>query len=1597
MSITRPSGKTIEEDMTSRAYDEKDKLSSKVFKVYPLIGDFMPSMKTQARWHEVTRQYIEKRLDNKSARFYDWVYDQVALTVVHYAKSWNSYEEGKFTKYVTMQLGYKDDSGRIWNIITDALIRAFSQHHRLFIRRNGERQFYETVMVHSFGPNGAWYPMIDLLFSFYTENLDWTYVAGDPLFSRLVRVLQGYFNNTEIEDDQYDIASHRYSLRIGIRRIVQERPSYCAYLFELIVKRIQQLLKNEGGEPKRYIHYVVDQWFAEKISSSSVIAKKRSAVSAQKPVDLALDYSKVNIQYTLSEGRLALRIPAIRLLEDAQGPVIAFLYENDRLLSQYELEVRGNELGETIKQKNILLPTESLAGDELRYRIIITRADIEIHDSGSKLWRQLVFFSGEKEISANRLRKEKYDVFVPNYSRLSGKNIDVLTTMHNMCEMSFHKDYSLEYAGNTLAIDTSDIKGIRIIRPSTIDNARYISDGEDYYLTRKGASLKVYYERESEAKKYRVEINGENYSLSKFYDSFAGNRSVVPIEKEYGKTSLSVIDIAAGTVLFKENYYLIPDFNCTFNQNLYVTNEDYDNLSAQIVCAGESFKTSASSRNEIRIDYNDGIILIDVPGIQTSFSGITTLFFDRYLRASDISDDSRLVILNRTGISYVLKIGDAELGEATAVSLSSYISEADTENSTKDIVLSTAEKNYLLGKIVFGNIFAHQPSFSFKDNCLLWDGGSSYVGDADAALTLALMKDGFTYYSFDIQLGEQLIYDFGSDEFSDDRYDWTIYANGNPIIKGTSFFGNISKARFAGKIIRIDQVTEDIEGNARPVPIKTVFIDQIKYRETCFVETEDDIYDVYSGCMYWVDWHGEKRYYSFKYNEKFSRYKINPVKIIYISDKYLRIINEDDEGIYYFYKDESRDPGNEITDREPSVKARNYHDILFYLYETQDTGAAFLSKKLENHSLPEKDVSAKLPETHKSDQKPTHPALTAPSLKSLQTVTQETVVQAPVEARILVNAGPGTGKTWTLIERVIHLVQSGTEPETIQVLCFSRAAVDVVRKRMAEAVASGRVEPIINLVDIRTFDSFASQLLYWVKDSDYKEIGKNYRIEALNYEERIERFNAVLQEQPGLIEQCEHLIVDEVQDLVLNRAEMVLKMIRLLPENCGVTLFGDACQAIYDYQVNAGMGSDGFYEAIENLHQFSYYSFDRNYRQTTRLQAYCKDYRTAILTGNTDACNNKLSELRELLPDYNTENLQQFEEDSFDVLLQSGNVGILTRSNAQALVISGMFHRKNITHTLQRRLSDNVLNGWIAYMFNVRSERYYDEDGFLRAFYELFPERFEESEMSDVWAMISSFGSGSGGIVSTADLLRGIRDCGKAGALYLDNPEIDITVSTIHRSKGREYDAVIILDSLISERTDSLEEQRVNYVALSRARNRMYKVQMPPVYFRTLEDRRCFSSEKNFRTGKSYLRFFEVGKTGDFSRNSFCSGDGVQQYLRENLLCLKDKEIYLEKSISEETEYVTYLMKLKENGMIIGKTGRGFAEDLESAIRRIKNLPWHATVLDYVYPKRFSGIYITDIGSEIGMIQGNETGIREFDSLATWNTVLAEGYAKAEY
>ena len=89
------------------------------------------------------------------------------------------------------------------------------------------------------------------------------------------------------------------------------------------------------------------------------------------------------------------------------------------------------------------------------------------------------------------------------------------------------------------------------------------------------------------------------------------------------------------------------------------------------------------------------------------------------------------------------------------------------------------------------------------------------------------------------------------------------------------------------------------------------------------------------------------------------------------------------------------------------------------------------------------------------------PRLTAPRLDP----TQRAVVDHG-SGPLLVLAGPGTGKTTTIVEAVAARIDAGVDPEQILVLTFSRKAAAELRTRITGRVARTIREPLA-----RTFHS----------------------------------------------------------------------------------------------------------------------------------------------------------------------------------------------------------------------------------------------------------------------------------------------------------------------------------------------------------------------------------------------------------------------------------------------------------------------------------------------------------------------------------------------
>lgn len=135
-------------------------------------------------------------------------------------------------------------------------------------------------------------------------------------------------------------------------------------------------------------------------------------------------------------------------------------------------------------------------------------------------------------------------------------------------------------------------------------------------------------------------------------------------------------------------------------------------------------------------------------------------------------------------------------------------------------------------------------------------------------------------------------------------------------------------------------------------------------------------------------------------------------------------------------------------------------------------------------------------------------------------------------------------------------VEEALEAGEILVLSFSRAAVRELQDRIARHGDRAR------RVRVQTFDSWAYRLLVQAyPDEEWSARGFDDRIRAAT--------GAV---EKGAVEASElgapsHVVIDEAQDLVGDRRELVEALLDRFQRSCGFTVVGDSAQGIYGFQI----------------------------------------------------------------------------------------------------------------------------------------------------------------------------------------------------------------------------------------------------------------------------------------------------------------------------------------------------------------------------------------------------------------------------------------------
>ena len=125
--------------------------------------------------------------------------------------------------------------------------------------------------------------------------------------------------------------------------------------------------------------------------------------------------------------------------------------------------------------------------------------------------------------------------------------------------------------------------------------------------------------------------------------------------------------------------------------------------------------------------------------------------------------------------------------------------------------------------------------------------------------------------------------------------------------------------------------------------------------------------------------------------------------------------------------------------------------------------------------------------------------------------------------RVLVLAGPGTGKTTTLVGRYKYLIDQGIKPEEIICCTFSRKATDEIKSRIEKETKLN-----IKSLPIGTFHSLANRAVKELANTINVIVPKNF----LNEKDRQDIINEIKNKNPKILEGLKY--VDQLPSNVLN-------------------------------------------------------------------------------------------------------------------------------------------------------------------------------------------------------------------------------------------------------------------------------------------------------------------------------------------------------------------------------------------------------------------------------------------------------------------------------
>lgn len=468
---------------------------------------------------------------------------------------------------------------------------------------------------------------------------------------------------------------------------------------------------------------------------------------------------------------------------------------------------------------------------------------------------------------------------------------------------------------------------------------------------------------------------------------------------------------------------------------------------------------------------------------------------------------------------------------------------------------------------------------------------------------------------------------------------------------------------------------------------------------------------------------------------------------------------------------------------------------------------------------------------------------------------QRKIIRAPCNARLIVEAAPGTGKTAVACARIAYLLSKGVSPTGIWLISFTRTAIQEIRNRIA--VLSNQIEGAYG-VKIATIDSHAWQLRQGFDGKRAEtfasfEKGIDDAIEMLD-----EPGDDLIQE----LESIEHLIIDEAQDVVGKRKELLIRLVNLLPRTTGITVLGDSAQAIFGFTEDDAPVLGG--EALSATLQKDRGAGFEVTELTEVIRTSSPGLHRIFIDTRRVVLHEKPASLQELL-----DNLRSHSDGNVSMQIQENGLAgrddvlVLYRNRAEVLT-SGAFLASSGTPFRVRMSGYPVrIAPWLASVFWNWTKPLIAENEFRDRYALLQQCSLPASDAA--WKSLVRHAGKSNTAVDVRQLRRILSR--PQPPLDFASPELGDSgpiLGTIHASKGREAEEVhLMLSDLKGEELVDPEELRVVFVGATRARRVLKLGQAGGKGSSITKAGRRFRS-----SGRGRKAQVEIGRQNDFDCDS---------------------------------------------------------------------------------------------------------------------------------